>query len=94
LEIQDIRWTRPPTEAALLFWFCWHGVQGELLVEKVPNRFFEPINCWLVGNRVLNPLVKFLAFLTHGKVPHSRVEAPASVLIQIPQLGFHLLKAS
>ena len=76
---------RPPTEAALLFWFCWHGMQGELLVEKVPNRFFEPINCWLVGDRlgqpsvVLNPLVKFLAFLTHGKVPHSRVEAPAYV---------------
>jgi hypothetical protein len=60
-------------------------MQGELLVEKVPNRFFEPINCWLVGDRlgqpsvVLNPLVKFLAFLTHGKVPHSRVEAPAYV---------------
>jgi hypothetical protein len=60
--------------AALLFWFWWHGMQGELLVKKVPNRFFEPINCWLVGDRlgepsvVLNPLVKFLAFLTHGKV--------------------------
>jgi hypothetical protein len=48
-------------------------MQVDLLVDKVLNRFFEPINCWLVGDRlaqpsvVLDPLVKFLALLTHGK---------------------------
>jgi hypothetical protein len=29
---------------------CWRGMQGDLLVDQVTNRFFEPINCWLIGD--------------------------------------------
>ena len=46
--------------------------------DKVLNRIFEPINCWLVVDRLAQPLVvlnplKFLALLTHGKFSHSRI---------------------